>query len=72
VTVNTQLPASSAGEPTVKNFGSASVRLLPPQLLFESVYAQAAGLPRDVGVEVRWPTIPPTAANRNERQSSAA
>jgi hypothetical protein len=42
---DTPLPAFHAGKPVATTFGSASTRLLAPQLLFEAVRAQAAGRP---------------------------
>jgi hypothetical protein len=54
---DTPLPAFHAGKPVVKTtFGSASTRLLAPQLLFEAVLMQTAGRR---GREVRLPAAYP-------------
>jgi hypothetical protein len=72
MTVETRLPASSAGQSVPRSFGSASVRLLAPQLVFETIRAHTAGRPQGAGVEVRWPAAPPPAANQNEPPRSSA
>ena len=74
MSVDTRLPAADPG--TIQSFGSASVRLLAPQCLFEIVrshVAQTGG----AAIDVRWPApSPPTpsAANQNEppQRSNAA
>ena len=70
MTVDTRLPASTAGAAKTQTFGSASLRLLPPQYVFEIVRSQAAQ-PRGEAIDVRWPAPaapgPRAAANQNEQ-----
>jgi hypothetical protein len=66
MTVETPLPASAAGTPTMQSFGSASVRLFAPQYVFEMV--RSAHALRGAESDVRWPAalpLPSAAANQN-------
>jgi hypothetical protein len=72
MTIDTQLPASSAGVSTTKSFGTASVRLFAPQHVFELVRQQASAAA--YSPRTRSSGALSEAANENNRahQSSAA
>jgi hypothetical protein len=68
MTIDTRLPASSAGLPTT-SFGTASVRLFAPQYVFELVRQQAiAGHSKADGSA----GPPPHTANQNEQAHRSA
>jgi hypothetical protein len=66
MTVDSPIPVSSAANAAVRSFGSASVRLHAPQIVFEMVRVQTASPYYGAGVELRWPAATaPRAANQN-------
>ena len=74
MSTDSRLPATSFSESGMRSFGSASVRLFAPQLVFEMVRAQTGSPYYGAGTEMRW-LAPPAAANENReppQQTTAA
>jgi len=75
MSVDSRLSGSSAATSDIQSFGSASLRLFAPQMIFDVVRRQTASPYYGAGVELRWPgSTPPQAANQNQQppRTSAA
>jgi hypothetical protein len=68
MTDDNKVAAPSAAASQTRTFGTASVRMIAPQSMFELVLAQT-GTGRHGSADVR---LPAPAANANEPQNSAA
>ena len=69
MSVDSRLSGSSAANSDIQSFGSASLRLFAPQMVFDVVRRQTASPYYGAGVELRWPApTAPQAANQNQEQ----